>query len=75
MLAACDSASAVGSPVAVLTSASGGSLDPLEGLENCNEVTAMFNDVGPGVYNLSAEFTAQSGAICIATATVTVTAV
>ncbi len=71
-LAACDTGSEDASPIAVLTDPAGATFSPLFGLENCNQIPAEFMATVPGVYNITAEFTALSARICIATATVIV---
>lgn len=72
-LAACDTAFAVGLPVDMVINADGGSLVPEHELANCNEVRAEFTDNGPGVYNISVQYSVQTGGVCLATAVVTVT--
>jgi len=71
-LSACDSGSEMSSPVAVLTDGQGGSFNPLEGLENCNEIPAEFMADVAGKYIISAQYTSQANRICIAYATVIV---
>lgn len=71
-LAACDTAVGEDTLIDVLTEVEGGDFSPLEGLENCNEVSAEFTHSGPGLYALTATFTSEASNICIATASVLV---
>lgn len=72
ILAGCDLNSETESGVSVVLNGGGGAFYLLSPLRNCTVTDAEFDDNGPGIYNLTATLTFESGAICVCTATVTI---
>jgi len=73
VLAACDSDSQLNSLVDVDLDGSGGAFFTFQELLNCSQILAFFESEEPGVFNITATFTTQSEAICIASGLVIVT--